>query len=108
MKKFYSHLVEFESILIELDDLDITDKQRFHLAGLIDTSLHHTILDAVLSELSESDKKEFLRHLTSGEDDKIWELLDTKVDQIEDKIKDAADKLKTEIKKDIKEAKNKP
>jgi hypothetical protein len=107
MKHFYSHLIEIEEIIIELDKLDLSKDQKIHLAGLIDSSLHHTILDAVLSELSEQDKKVFMNYLQTGEHEKIWGLLNTRVDKIEDKIKKAADDLKQELHKDIKEAKEK-
>ena len=107
MKYFYSHLIEIESIVIELDKMDLTKEQKIHLAGLIDSSLHHTVLDAVLSELAPQDKKVFLKHLEENDHSKIWEFLNSHVDKIEDKIKKTADDLKQELHKDIKEAKEK-
>jgi hypothetical protein len=104
MKKFYSHLIEVESLIIELDKLDLTEEQKIHLAGLVDSSLHHTVLDAVLSELSPEDKRAFLHHLNEENHNKIWQFLNSKVDNIEEKIKKAAEDLKTELKKDLKEA----
>ena len=105
MKQFYSHLIEIESIVIELDKMDLTTEQKIHLTGLIDSSLHHTVLDAVLSQLSDTDKKVFLNHLKEDDHNKIWQFLNGKVDNIEGKIKKAADSLKTELHKDIKQAK---
>lgn len=106
-KQFYTHLVDIESVIIELDKLDLNDKQKVHLTALIDSTLHHHILDTVLSELSDEDKHIFLDHVSKREHDKVWELLNRKVDKIEDKIKEAADELKKEIHKDIKEAREK-
>ncbi|OGE19049.1 hypothetical protein A3D83_00100 [Candidatus Daviesbacteria bacterium RIFCSPHIGHO2_02_FULL_41_10] len=107
MKYFYTHLIEIESIIVELDKLDLSDDQRIHLTGLIDSSLHHTILDAVLSELKPVDKRIFLTHLQENDHSKIWKFLNEKVENIEDKIKKTAGDLKEELKKDLKEAKNK-
>lgn len=104
---FYSHLIEIESIIVELDKLDLSKEQKLHLTGLIDSSLHHTILDVVLSELSLGDKRVFLNHLQEDDHDKIWQLLNEKVDNIEEKIKKTADDLKSQLQKDLKEAKNK-
>lgn len=105
MKTFYSHLIEIESVLVELDKLDLSDEQKVHLTTLIDSSLHHTVLDAILSELSPSDKKVFLNHLKEEDHSKIWQFLNEKVDNIEDKIKKAADDLKSELHEDVKKAK---
>ena len=104
-KHFYSHLVEVETLIIELDKLDLDDKQKTHLAKLLDSSLHGTILDAVLSELPDHDRKLFLDYLNKDEHDKIWQHLHDKIDNIEDKIIKVADELKDDLHQDIKEAK---
>jgi hypothetical protein len=102
---FYSQVIEIESLIVELDKMDLSEDERSHLASLIDSSLHHTVLDAVLSELPEQDKKVFLKHLEKNDHPKIWTHLNKKVDNIEEKIKKAAEELKTELHKDLKEAK---
>lgn len=103
-KSFYTHLIEIESITVELDKLDLTDEQKIHLSGLVDSSLHHAILDAILSELSQEDKRVFFNHLKEEDHSKIWQFLNGKVNNIEDKIRKTADDLKSELKKDLKEA----
>ena len=105
MKKFYSHLIEIESLIIELDKLNLTGTERKHLANLVDANLHHTIMDAILSQLSEEDKKTFMQILHQKVNEKIWDFLNSKVDNIEDKIKKAAKDLKTQLHKDLREAK---
>jgi Mg/Co/Ni transporter MgtE len=102
---FYHQVIEIESLIVELDKLELSADEKAHLASLIDSSLHHTVLDAVLSELPEQDKKVFLKHLETNDHPKIWTHLNDKVDNIEEKIKKAADELKTELHKDLKEAK---
>lgn len=105
MKQFYSHLIEIESITLELDKLDLSEDQKYYLASLVDSSLHHQVLDAVLSELSDSDKRVFLQHLNEDDHDKIWKFLNEKVDNIEEKIKNAAEDLKRQLHDDLKKAK---
>lgn len=102
-KYFYSHLIETSTLSLELAEMDLTREERIHLISLVESQLHHTVLDAVLSELSEEDKKVFLKHLTLDDHDKIWGLLTSKVENIEEKIKKAAENLKKELHKDIKE-----
>lgn len=106
-KQFYAHLVEIESLHIEIDNLDLTDEERGELKNLINSNFHHSILDTVLSELQEEDKKKFLEHFTNDDHEKIWEHLKSKTENIQEKIKKAAEKLKNEFLKDIKEAKEK-
>ena len=104
-KHFYSHLVETDSLVVLINELDATDEEKSHLIALVDSQLHHTILDAILSELPEEDKRSFLKFLMHEDHDKIWNHLNNRVDNIEEKIKKAADDLKKELHRDIKEAK---
>lgn len=104
-KTFYGHLIEIESVVVELDKLDLSREQKHHLASLVDSSLHHTILDAILSQLKEEDKRVFMQHLTENDQQKIWKFLNGKIDHIEDKIKNAAEGLKGELLKDIRKSK---
>lgn len=106
-KYFYSHLIEIDSLFIELDKLELTDEEKHHLAELIDANLHHTILDTILSQLPEEDKQKFMEHLSNNDKEKIWEHLNTKVENIEEKIKNAAADIKKLMHQDIEEAKKK-
>lgn len=106
MKKyFYSHLVETESLLLAIHKMDLDESEKAHIVSLIDSSLHHTVLDAVLSELSEKDKKIFLEYVVKDEHDKVWKHLNEKVDGIEQKIKTAAEELTKQLHKDIEDSK---
>lgn len=105
MKYFYSHLIDIESIIVELDKLDLSKEQKIYLTSLIDSSLHHAILDAILSQLADPEKRVFMQHLTAGTHDKIWKFLNDKVDGVEDKIKKVAQDLKVKLHEDVKKAK---
>lgn len=106
-KYFYSHIVDMTSISIEIANMDMTPEERKHLIALAESNVHHAVLDTVLSELPEEDKKEFLKHVTEEEHDKVWEILKEKAENIEDKIKKTAQDLLAEFHKDIEEAKTK-
>lgn len=105
MKKFYSHLIEYQSVYLELEEFDLSDSQRMHLGNLVDSTLHHTILDKVLSELSDADKRIFLKNLEINDHQKIWKHLNEKVIKIEEKIREASEELKIKLHQDLKEAK---
>lgn len=104
-KTFYSHIIETDSLLVALNDLELEEKEREHIVLLIESTLHHAIVDAILSELSEEDKKIFLEHVSCDDHEKVWNHLMDKVDHIEDKIKQAAESITKELHRDIEETK---
>ena len=105
-KYFYTHIVDTSTLSLELGDMDLTSKERLHLISLIDSNIHHEILDLILSELNPQDKKTFLAHIASENQVKVWKFLNDKVDNIEEKIKKTAEDLKKELHKDIKDVKS--
>jgi hypothetical protein len=106
-KYFYTHIIDTSILSVELAEMDMTSKERMHLFSLIDSNIHHEILDLVLSELNSTDKKVFLSHLASENHDNVWRFLKVKIDNIEEKIKKTAEDIKRELHEDIKELKNK-
>ncbi len=104
-KQFYSHLISIESIIAELDQLGFDSDEKIYLANLVDTNLHHTIMDLILSELNDDEKNIFLSLLTKDDQSKIWEHLNIKIDSIENKIITASENLKEELRQDLKQAK---
>lgn len=106
-KHFYSHIIETSTLSLSLGEMELSQKERLELLSLAHDNLHHAILDTVLSELSEVDKKLFLQHLAVDNHNKIWELLRDKVENIEEKIKKVAEEVKKELHQDIDEAKKK-
>ena len=103
-RNFYSHIVDTSTLSLELGDMDLAQEERVELIALIDSNLHQVVLDAVLSELSEEDKKVFLKHVHINDHDQIWKFLNSKAKNIEEKIVKAAGELKKELHKDIKVA----
>lgn len=102
-KHFYSHVIETSIISLELGGMSLTQEERVHLSNLAEVQLNHVIIDTILSELSEEDKKVFLHHLSFDNHDKIWDFLNSKVQNIQEKIKKAAEDFKKELHRDIKE-----
>lgn len=104
-RHFYHHLIEIDSLFLAMDELDFSDSQRLHLSRLIDANLHHSVLDVILSQLDESDKKLFMHHLGRDDQSKIWELLNQRSEKIEEKIRAVVSEVKEELHQDIHEAK---
>lgn len=105
-KHFYSHLITVETVHLELSNLEMSDEERRHLADLAEANLHHTILDAVLSELDPEDKKEFLKRLHLDDHSEIWVFLAGKTKDFEKIVKEKGEELVKKLHKDIKYAKS--
>ncbi len=106
VKHFYSFIIETETLFLEIDSLEISDSEKSHLKSLAESHIHHSILDAIMSEMSAPDKKLFLEHLNSKNHQRVWDFLHEKVEDVEEKIKNAAHAIKKELHKDLKEAKS--
>lgn len=103
--QFYTKLVNTDSILASLGDLNLSEDQRTHLLGIVESSIHHAILDAILSELSEKDKYIFFQYMEDEDNEKLWKFLNERIEKIEDKITQTAESLKKELHQDIRETK---
>lgn len=107
IKHFYSYHVEIESVIVEINSLDIKETEKKHLIDLAESHIHHAVLDTVLSELSDEDKKTFLSHLNARDHTRTWKFINSVVENAEEKIVAAAAKVKKELLSDIRELRNK-
>lgn len=103
---FFSHLIEISALEVEIDSLSMEEHEKQEIKKLIHENIYHAVLDTLLSELSEDDKKEFLTHLVTNDNEKIWDFVNKKVENIEEKIKKAAEDIKGELHKDISSTKH--
>ncbi len=105
MKYFYGEIIEIESVIIQLDELDLTEEQKLTLSGLVDATIHQTVLDIAFSGLSLPDKRAFAQKVKQNPADKtLLDFLRGKIDNIEEEIIAAVEELKKDLEKDIKEA----
>jgi len=100
-KFFYSHLIETTDISIKLTELNLSEDEKIHLTSLLEANIHSSVVHNVLSELSEDDKKEFLKNLVSNNHQATIDHLKIKIDRLEDKIKSSVEDLKKELLDDI-------
>lgn len=107
-KYFYSDIVTIDTLVNEMADLKLTFDEVTELSAIAHEHLHETILDAILSELTERDKKIFLANLEYDTHDRVWKHLNAKVENVEGKIRQAAERLKQELRGDIARIKANP
>ena len=106
-KQFYSHLISFESVRVEMNGLDLNDKQKEELLTLAESHVHHVMLDEALSRIKDNDKKVFLKHISLEEHEKALAVLRNHTKDIEKHLLHAAHELLEELRDDIRELKKK-
>lgn len=103
-KLFYDHLIVFEEIEVELDQLKLDREEREEVEKLIDELIHHRVLDRILTYLPRHHHAEFLTKFHAAPyDHKLLSYLDARIEaSVEEHVKDEVEKLKEEILQDIK------
>lgn len=104
-KHFYAHLTETTDITLELGELDLTPEERVHLLSLVDANIHSVVVDTILSNLPQEEKKVFLKNLVSQNHEETWKHLKENASDIEGKIKSSIEEATKQLRKDIKLAK---
>lgn len=100
-QQFYTHLVSLHTIHNAFDRLEIEQEHREELFVILESHIHHVVLDLILSELGEADKKKFMEHLAKEEHGPLWHLVSNKIEGVEDRIVEAIEAVKEELHKDI-------
>lgn len=104
---FYSHLIKIETVIIELESMDLSLKQKHDLAAVIDSAIHNQVLDLILSKLTQDDKKVFLEKMYLNPHDlTILDFLKEKISGLEEQITREVDILVVELHQDLKQAKH--
>ncbi|HUD44306.1 MAG TPA: hypothetical protein VMR41_02055 [Patescibacteria group bacterium] len=104
-RQFYSHLVTFEQIRIEMSGLDLTEKEQKELLEIAGKQLHYVMLNEALSRIHGEDKKQFLQHLSNEKHEEAWLVLRTHAKDVEKHLLHAAHNLYEELREDIRELK---
>lgn len=103
MKVFYDHLVIREEITEELDRYELTIDEREEIVRLVDETLHHHVLDVILTHLPKEKHQKFLAEFHKApHDPKLLEDLKNDFSDIEEKISDEAKRIKKELLAEIK------
>lgn len=99
-KLFYDHLVEIDELTALVDQ---------ELVDLIDNTMHHHILDEILTHLPVEHHKDFLERLAHAPGDRglLIFIQELTVIDIEKAIKKRAGAVKKELLKDIKSSRKK-
>jgi len=102
VKFFYRSLIQIDEFnnIFEKEELAVEEKEELVL--MVKDTIHHRVVETVLTHLPEEYHKEFLKTFTKKPDDEgILNALKEKVEDIEEKIKEAVEQAKSEILTDL-------
>lgn len=102
-KLFFDHLIEFEEVEIELKGLDLGSEEKKELEQLIDSMVHHRVIDRILTHLPRHHHAEFIESFHKAPyDPKLLSWINQRIKaSVEEHVKDEIKKLKQEILEDI-------
>lgn len=63
-KLFYDHLINMKEIQSKLDSYDLSKKEKKELLKMIDETIHHEVMDVILTHLPRKHHEEFLEAFT--------------------------------------------
>jgi len=102
MSVFYDHLVGLDDIHNEILEFDLPTRQHYHLLQIVDSTLHHEVLNVILLEIPVAVHEHFLVEFNNRPDDPAHlDYLKLFRPNIEDKIREAADGTKTRLIQEI-------
>lgn len=105
MSFFYDHIILIHHVHEEVESLPSQDHEKQELIDLIEETVHHHVINRILDKLHEDHHREFLSKFHSDPSDlEIIQHLKHHVPDIEYHIKAAADEIKYELLKTIREA----
>lgn len=103
---FYRQIVNIDVIDEQINLLDLDEGEKRELKDLARLNLHHAIIDAILNELGDEQKKQFLINLSEGNHTKTLQHLEKNIKNVESIIKIASAQLSAELHADIREVKH--
>ena len=108
-KIFYDHLIKIEEVTVELEGYELTIEEKEEFITLIDETLHNHTLNIILSSLPQDRHENFLSlfHEAPYRPELLDMLKKEAQEDIEEKIKEEAAKIKKELLAEIKKSKKK-
>lgn len=105
-KIFYDHLIKIEEVTIELDNYELTIEEKSEFISLIDETLHNHTLEVILTSISKNLREDFLSMFHQAPHKlELLDFLKKEAPDIEEKIKNCAEKIKKNILVEIKKSK---
>lgn len=108
-KIFYDHLIILEEVELEFDNLKLDKEERRELEHLIEETIHHRVMDRILTKLPRQHHEEFLEKFAkTPHNPNLIHYLDHKIkESVEEHIADEMKNLKKELLAELRKQKSK-
>ena len=102
MSVFYDHLIGLDEIHNELLDFNLPTREHYHLLKIVDSTLHHEILNVILVEIPKEIHEYFLVEFHNRPDDPAHlDFLRQYSPKIEGKISSRANAVRSKILEEV-------
>lgn len=98
---FYDHLIEPQRIAEHVERLNMTNDERDHFITIVRSTIHHDIMDEVLSRLPHEHKDPFLDHVALDKHDEALQLLSQHIADLEELVHQIADVHLVQLRQDV-------
>lgn len=100
---FYDHLTPRDELIVIIKQSQAPENQKGKTLQLVDDILHQGLVDFILKQLPEKHHRPFLKRLHSMPyDPEILVMLKERIaDDIEDRIREEADRLVKKVRQDL-------
>lgn len=106
MSVFYDHLLDLSEFDRELEELALEYHEKAHLLEILDSALHHAVMDTILTEIPTHTHHDFLQNFAiSPHDPAHLEFLVIHSPDIETKIREKARKTKDKFRSEVRKRK---
>lgn len=96
MKYLFEEIIQIKTVHLKLNEMDLADQEKEELLEIMKSTVHHKVIDLILSELTDEEKEIFLEGVSTGQMDKNKQYLSV--------LKDRINNLEAKIKEKVKEA----
>jgi len=105
-KVFFSHLIEVDPLIMLVEEILQAEKEKLEILDMIDSTLHHRIVDRILQELDEQHHEIFMHEYSQNpSNEEILVFLKKQIPDIEKVICNEAQLTQASLFEDIKKLK---
>lgn len=109
MKYLFEEIIQIKTVHLKLNEMDLANQEKEELLEIMKSTVHHKVIDLILSELTDEEKEIFLEGISTGGgfsdmDEQSSRSSELKNRQYLSVLRDRINNLETKIKEKVKEA----